>query len=143
MGKTSYSGPVFGAKSLLWSFQADRAQGSTVAVTLGAITVPAGEDWLITDLHVYRGSTHSTAAVITLLDDSTSLATIAVTSSGAGVSGNTAVTKDTDEYIGKRVATGSVMEITVHDGGSSLASAGWQGWVYGYPRWLQTSSRGF
>ena len=143
MGKTSFDGPVFGAKSLLWSAQADRAAGSTVAVTIGSITVPAGEDWLVTDLHVYRGSTHSTASVVTLTDDSTTVGDVAVTSSLAGVSGSTAVAKDADEYIGKRVATGSVLALTVHDGGSSLASSGWQAWVYGYPRWLQTSTRGF
>jgi hypothetical protein len=143
MGKTSYDGPVFGAKSLLWSVQHDRAQGSTVAVTMGSITVPAGEDWLVTDLMVYRGSTHSTASVVALTDDSTQIADVAVTSSLAGVGGSTAVAKDTDEYIGKKVATGSVLALTVHDGGSSLASAGWQAWVYGYPRWLQSSTRGF
>lgn len=143
MGKTSFDGPVFGSKSLLWSVQHDRAQGSTVAVTMGSITVPAGEDWLITDLHVYRGSTHSTASVVVLTDDSTAVGDVAIASSLAGVAGSTTVVKDADEYIGKRVASGSVLALTVHDGGSSLASAGWQAWVYGYPRWLQSSTRGF
>ena len=143
MGKTSFSGPVFGAKSLLWSIQADRAQGSTTAVTLGSIIVPPGEDWLITDLHVFRGSTHSTASVVTLTDDSTTIGDVAIASSAAGVAGSTTIVKDTDEYMGKLVASQSSLSLLVHDGGSSLASAGWQAWVYGYPRWLQTSSRGF
>lgn len=138
MGKTSYEGPVFGAKQLLWSITANQTAGSTA---LAAIVVPPGEDWLITHFHGYHGSTHSTATVLNLLDDSTTVGSLAFTSSLAGATGSTAVLKDAGEYIGQKVLSGSTLTIAI-GGSSATASDGWQAWVYGYPRWRQDSSRG-
>jgi hypothetical protein len=143
MGKTSFSGPVWGAKSLLFSVQGDKGQGSSVAVTLGAVVVPPGEDWYITDFCCYRGSTESTGAIFALLDDSTSVATVSFASSVAGLTGSTQPTPDGGEYMGVRVAENSTLSITFIAGNSTLASSGLKGYVYGFPRWLQTSTRGF
>ena len=142
MGKTSFSGPVYGARSLLWSVHTDNPGNSTTANTICGILVPPGEDWIVSDFSVWRGSTHSTAFVATLLDDSTSLGTIAITSSAAGVGGSTRIAPTLGEYSGVLVASGSSLTITVHNGGSSVTSSQVHAWVYGFPRWLQESTLG-
>jgi hypothetical protein len=141
MGKTAFSGPAFGAKSLLWAIPYINSTNSTSAITVAQVTVPAGEDWYITNFHGFRGSTHSTALVLTLTDDSTSIATLAFTSSGAAASASTRLTPDAGEYDGVRVLTGSVLAMTLHNGGSSVASSGVHAWVYGYPRWIPSTIR--
>ena len=142
MGKTSFSGPVYGAKSLLWSVTSKDVGNSTTANTVAAIIVPAGEDWIISDFHVFRGSTHSTAFVASLVDDSTAIATVAITSSLADQNGSTRIPSTGGEYTGQAVATGSSLAFTIHNGGSSVASSQVMAWVYGFPRWLDTSTLG-
>jgi hypothetical protein len=138
VGKTSFSGPAYGAKSLLWSMAADKAAGSSVAVVMAGINVPSGEDWYACHLMAFRGSTQSTGAVVALVDDSTSLGTIALTSSLANVSGSFTFTPDPGEYEGVRIASGSSVTLTVTDA-STLAGANWQAWVYGYIRFISST----
>lgn len=66
MGKTAFSGPVYGAKSLLWSFFSPKANNSsngastaTIGVNANSnITVRPYEDWLVTEASI-TVSTHS------------------------------------------------------------------------------------
>ena len=51
MGKTSFSGPVYGAKATLFSFGPVNSQ-ATGSTTIGGVVVPAGEDWYATELSV-------------------------------------------------------------------------------------------
>lgn len=139
MGKSAASGPFYGSKSLLWSVSADRPAGSSVAVTMGGITIPVGQDWYVTEFMAFRGSTESTACVASLLDDSTSIATIAITSSAAGVAGSTAPTATPGEYEGLQVAAGSSVTISLANSNSTLVAANWQFWVYGYPRFISST----
>lgn len=139
MGKTAFSGPAFGSKSLLWSVPYINSTNSTSAFTVATIAVPDGEDWYITNLQGYRGSTHSTALVLTLTDDSTTIANIAFTSSAAQARASTRLTPDAGEYEGVRVASGSVLALTLQNGNSSVASSGVHAWVYGYPRWIPST----
>lgn len=141
MGKTAFSGPVFGAKSLLWTIPYINSTNSTAAFTVAKITVPEGEDWYVTNLQGYRGSTHSTNLVLTLTDDSTSIATVAFTSSLAGVNASTRLTPDSGEYEGVKVASGSTLALTLQNGNSSVASSGVHAWVYGYTRWIPSTIR--
>lgn len=66
MGKTAFSGPVYGAKSLLWNYGPFADQHSTGAST-GLLNpnsirvVPNYEDWFITEVQV-ACSTNSTVA---------------------------------------------------------------------------------
>lgn len=69
MGKTSFSGPVYGAKALLWKCgpaAAASTSGSTVAAFLqpgfGRIVVPAGEDWYITGARIVCSTASTVAA---------------------------------------------------------------------------------
>src|SRR3990167_2012900 len=136
MGKTAFSGPVYGAKSLLWSMQRDNTlTASSLASTIAAIRVPAYEDWYVTELKAYKGSTYSTAFVLQLTDDSTVIADVATTSSLAGVLMSTTPAADAGEYEGKRVAANSTLALVLADGGSTTAgSSNVAAWVYGYIR---------
>src|ERR1041384_7469777 len=113
MGLTRFSGPVYGGKATLFSFGPINASGSTV---LGGIVVPVGEDWYATELSVFRNSTGSTTAVISLLDDSSLVgATAAITSSLTSVSAIKILPTDGGEYEGTRIASGSTVTFTVSD----------------------------
>lgn len=143
MGKTAFSGPVYGAKSLLWAISKDNvtaSTGSTATVTVRSMALPSYEDWFITEFRVYRGSTGSTAFVGALLDDSTQIASVAITSSLAAQFGSTTLTADAGEYEGVRVAAGSTIAVTLSNGGSSLVSSSDVGYsVYGYIRWINST----
>lgn len=141
MGKTAFTGPVFGAISNLWNVAVQQPSNSTTAITLKGIVVPPGQDWYVTSFHGHRGnSTHSTATVLSLVDDSTTIATVALTSSLANVSGSTRLTPDSGEYQGVRVAAESSLTITLHNGGSSVASSMVYADVYGYIRWIPSTT---
>lgn len=143
MGKTSFSGPAFGAYSLLWNAANDVGIESTAASTIANLTIPPGMEWYITSVHASRESTGSTALVVSLLDDSTSIATVAITSSLADASGSTRLTATAGEYAGVRVAEGSVLSLVLTSANSSaaaLTSSGVKVWVYGYPRWLPSTA---
>lgn len=142
MGKTSFSGPVYGAKSLLFDFHLADSTTSTGTQTLTTIIVPPGEDWVITDFACFRGSTVSTAFVTTLTDDSTLIGDIAITSSAAGIAASTRIAAREGEYTGTVVASGSSLTLTLATG-SSIASTRLSFWVYGFPRWRQDSTLGF
>lgn len=147
MGKTSFSGPVYGAKSLLWMAHGDNLTiTSTVATTLQAMQVPAYEDWYVTEFKVYRGSSHSTGVTTTyrLTDDSTVIADVVqasgTASSGAGVLYSTTLTPTPGEYEGFQVAAGSTLAFTYDHGGSSAAvDSNVTAWVYGYIRYIDST----
>ena len=65
MGKTAFMGPVYGAKSLIWSFFAttgsSNGASTAIAAPNSAITVPVYEDWFATEA-VISVSTHSSVA---------------------------------------------------------------------------------
>jgi len=143
MGKTAFSGPVYGAKSLLWNVSKDNvtaSTGSTATVTIRQMAVPLYEDWYITEFRVFRGSTGSTGFIGALLDDSTQIASVAITSSLAAQFGSTTLTADAGEYEGVRVAAGSTMSLTLSNSGSSVVSSSDVGYsVYGYIRWISST----
>lgn len=140
MGLTRFSGPVYGAKSLLWSYKADNIAVSTAASTVTSLTIPAGQEWFVTDFHAFRGSTFSTAFVITLLDDSTVVANLAITSSLAAQSASTTPTATAGEYEGVQIAGLSTVTMTVQNAASSAAgSSDVQAWAYGYIRFVSST----
>lgn len=145
MGKTAFSGPVYGAKSLLWEMHRDNqlpAASDTTTVTIASIRVPAYEDWLVTEVKGYRGSSGSTAVTTTwnVTDDSTVIANFATTSSAAGIMLSTSPTADAGEYEGVTVAANSTLAWTIGHGGSSAAiSSNVTLWVYGYIRYINST----
>lgn len=108
MGKTAFSGPVYGAKQTLFSMGPAAASTGVIAAIAGTV-VPAGEDWYATELVLYRNSTGSTNLVISLLDDSTTVGSVGIGGSSIAA-GNIAIfTPDGGEYEGTRLASGSVL----------------------------------
>ena len=147
MGKTAFSGPVYGAKSLLWTVHRDNqlpAANDTTTVTIASIRVPAYEQWLVTEFKGYRGSSQSTAVTSTwnLTDDSTVIADLVTpaASSGAALLMSTTPTPTAGEYEGVLVAENSTLSLTIGHGGSSAAiSSDVTAWVYGYVRYIDST----
>lgn len=147
MGKTAYSGPVYGAKSLLWSYSRNSTVPPSTALYAAAqMVVPAGQDWFFTDFHAFRESTHSTQFVVTLVDDSSraqassaAIAGLAITSSAVNQVASTVIAADAGEYEGRRVAAGSTLSLTVASGNSSVTSSPFGAWAYGYIRFVSSS----
>ena len=140
MGKTSFSGPVFGAKSLLWTASLKDAAASTGATVIASINVPAGQDWYVCDIAAYRGSTASTGFVLRVTDDSSVVGSVAITSSLASQTNSTSLTPSAGEFEGVRCAAGSSMTMDFNQSGSSVAaSTAVTGWVYGYIRYIDSS----
>src|SRR5262245_28999760 len=69
MGKTAFSGPVYGAKSVLW-VTGPAAAATTSATTIAAFTqpgyskriVPAYEDWIVTEAYLVCSTASTVAA---------------------------------------------------------------------------------
>lgn len=147
MGLTRFSGPSYGAKSLLWGYaRSSTTAPSTSVYTFAQIVVPPGQDWFVTDFAAFRESTHSTSFTLSLSDDSSrattstrTVADLAITSSAAGVAASTVVPADAGEYEGRRVASGSTLTLQLANGGSSVT--GWTGaaWAYGYIRFVNST----
>lgn len=145
MGKTAFSGPVYGAKALLWTAHRDNqlpAANDTTTVTVASIRVPAYEQWLITEFKGFRGSSGSTAATTTwnLTDDSTVVANFVTASSVTGIQLSTTPTPTAGEYEGVLVDANSTLAWTIGHGGSSAAvSSDVTCWAYGYIRFLSST----
>ncbi len=110
MGKTSFSGPVFGAQQTLFSVGPVAASTGSSAAFWG-IVVPAGEDWYATELCLFRNSTGSTNLVVSLLDDSSAVGTVGPGGSSVASAQVTVITKDGGEYSGARILSGSTITL--------------------------------
>lgn len=109
MGRTRFSGPVYGGKETLFSVVASVA-GSTGGI--GRTKVPAGEDWFITDVSLGRESTGVATLAIRVTDDSTVVSSLAIGSTAA-TSTVAALTADAGEDEGVKVAAGSQLAVAV------------------------------
>jgi hypothetical protein len=144
MGKTAFSGPVFGAKSLLATANVDAVStgaGDGISTAIGACIVPSGEDWLITDFYGARESTGSTNYGLAIDDDGTNVSSITLTSSLAAQRRSIVVTPDAGEFSGKLVASGSTITFRLVVSSGIGASSGVQMSIYGYPRFIPGSTR--
>jgi hypothetical protein len=158
MGKTAFSGPVYGAKSLLWSYgpfaDTHSTGASTGLLNVNSVrTVPPYEDWMITEV-VAHVSTNSTTAGhglylkseggsttgIVRADGNVSTATQTLASFTTGVSsvftGSTTVAATAGEYEGKWVPAGSTLRI-VSSGVSVMGNV--QVNVMGYIRYVNST----
>jgi hypothetical protein len=144
MGRTAFSGPVYGAKSLLF-YANESVAGSSARHVIGQIVVPPGQDWYVTDLHCMRTSTNSTEVTFAVLDDSSRsgrassqvIADATIRSSLALQVASTAPTPTGGEFEGVWVQSGSTLALTVFS--SVAASSGNQAWMYGYIRYVDST----
>jgi hypothetical protein len=136
MGRTRFSGPVFGAKQSLFSVGGIAASTGSSAIFAGTV-VPTGEDWYISDIAVHRNSTGSTDFRVSVHDDSTLVGSVAVGGSSIVAGNCTTVTADSGEY-GAKVAAGSVLTLShsSHAGPNIGVSVN----VSGYVRFSGTES---
>jgi hypothetical protein len=143
MGKTAYSGPVYGAKQTLASLRVqDISTGGgdgLAGVVLSGLLVPSGEDWYATDFSVFRGSTGSTGMGFAVLDDSTLVSSVTINSSVANASSGVIVTADPGEYEGKRIAAGSVVTFTVTQSSGVAASSAVTLCLSGFRRFVSST----
>lgn len=126
MGKTALSGPVYGAKALLWA--AHVVTGTTRATTavIAVTAVPPYEDWYITECKASfsTGSSAGNAFIFKTEGGSSGLAryqgqastvaqTLATLNSGTSTSLNavTTLTPTAGEYEGVYVPAGSTMRV--------------------------------
>ena len=161
MGKTAFSGPVYGAKANLWTYgpftpTGVSTGGSTLLASPQALrVVPAYEDWYITEV-VLNASTNSSAAAahaVSLKSEggstsgvarsngqpSTISQTIATLTNPAGSTtwtGSATVTASPGEYEGLWVPAGSTLRIV--SSGISIIG-GLQLNVMGYIRYVDST----
>lgn len=111
MGKTSFSGPVYGGKATLCSVGPFACSTGSSAVFAGGY-VPTGEDWYATELLVHRASTGQATLVISLQSNSTTIGSVTIGSSAASASTFARFTVDAGEYEGARMAAGTAWTLS-------------------------------
>jgi len=136
MGRTCYSGPVYGAKRALASFYAASIAAEATVAEIGEILIPATEDWYLTEVHAYCTDEGNGATIDVECPNGTSLlAADLALSSGAGV--KAVLTADAGEDEGKRCAASSRIHIEGADG-ETTAAANVMVTLHGYIRKLNT-----
>ena len=135
MGRTSFSGPVYGAKgNLISCYYATVPMNATTE--LCEVLVPSGEDWYITDLHAFCTHQGNAGDIDIESPNGTSLlASDLALSANAGV--NKTLVADGGEDEGKRVASGARIHIEA-DVGATTSATGVMINVLGYVRKLNT-----
>ena len=144
MGKTAFTGPLWGAKSLLYTTRLETVSsgpggGAGLSTVIGGCQVPVGEDWYVTDMSMLRTSTGSSAYGVALLDDSTSISALTMTSTVANAVLSTALVPDGGEFSGVRVLSGSTLTITHTNSTVVGASSGLCVSIFGYPRFVDST----
>lgn len=161
MGKTAFSGPVYGAKSLLWNYgpfaDAHSTGASTGLLNPNAVrVVPPYEDWYVTEVQVACSTNSSVAAAhafylkseggsttgIPFRADgkpSTVAQTIASIVTGGGsttFTGSTNPPATAGEYEGVYVPAGSTLRL-VSSGVSAAGNVQFN--IMGFIRWISST----
>jgi hypothetical protein len=142
MGKTAFSGPVFGAWGLLAAAKVDAVStgaGNGVSTVIGAAIVPTGMDWYVTDFQASRESTGSTAYGLSIDANGSNVSTVTFTSSNAQQRQNNAITADGGEFAGKRIPSGSTVTFRIATSSAVGASSGVNVALYGFPRFVSST----
>lgn len=138
MGRTRFSGPVYGAKQTLWSVNVPTTS-SGVSTVAAATIIPAGEDWYATEFTGYRGSTGSSQFGVSITDDATVVSSVTFTSTTAGAIGINVIAPSPGEKEGLLMASGSTLRAWYADA-TSVAAMTNVSWVLsGYRRFIQSS----
>lgn len=152
MGKTAFSGPVYGAKSLLGSRSiALTSTGASTALVASWI-VPAYEDWYVTELGAFCSTCSSGGNTITLKTEggstagvprpdgvSTRAATLGSLSFGGSTTGPQLATiaATAGEYEGSWVPAGSTLRAVLSSAANAIANLNVG--VHGYIRYIDST----
>lgn len=168
MGKTSFKGPVYGAKSLLWAYgpvACDTPSTATATTTTykvgGKRIVPPYEDWFVTEFYVDFSTCSSLGTHSLLLkseggsttinpnleapgNGSTRAQTLATATTALATSTTDAVlvtvTPDGAEYEGAWVPAGSTLRVAYSHVGSTTAEIMTGSWqVMGFIRFRSST----
>lgn len=132
MGTTRFSGPVYGSKALLAVAHISTIGPSVTDSEIAECLVPTGEDWYVTNVQAYCTNQGNGGTVDVESPNGTSLLSANITlTTGAAVAG--AVTPDSGEDEGKRVAAGSRLHVEASDG-ATTAIANLTVYIYGFIR---------
>jgi hypothetical protein len=146
MGKTAFSGPVYGAKGALWNpFTLVVSSGASTQVA-ATTRVPSYEDWYVTEA-LFQCSSCSTAALGAL---ASSVAQFVFKANSSALHDNqtivdtnsvtlVTITKDAGEYEGKRVTAGSTITLEAAAGSSALALGSLRAELRGYIRFISST----
>jgi hypothetical protein len=142
MGKTSFLGPVYGAKQTLVSISQpslSSGAGAGISTFVHAVIVPPGEDWYLTEFGAFRGSTGSSVTAFWVQDDATVVSSVTMTSTTANVNALNIITPDGGEYEGTRAASGSTITFWYSNASAQgqILNAGWT--LNGYRRFLNST----
>jgi hypothetical protein len=156
MGKTAFSGPVYGAKGVLATFSAGAVTSSGASTALAASwIVPAGEDWFITEYGAYCSTCSSGGNTVTIKSEggsttganrewgdgsnSTKAQTIGSLTWGTSTGGPLIgiVTKTAGEYEGKWVPTGSTVRAVLSSVLNPIAN--FNVTLRGFPRFINST----
>lgn len=143
MGKTAFSGPVYGAKALLATIRVSdisSGAGNGLSTNLASFVIPVGEDWYATEFAYHRQSTGSTGLELSIQDDSTKISSVTIGSSLADRTGYLTITPDGGEYQGKQMASGSTITFNVVQSSVAPPSSGVTLALYGYKRFVNSSA---
>jgi hypothetical protein len=138
MGRTRFSGPVYGAKQTLFSVGWPTLSTGTSTVAAATI-VPAGEDWYATEFQAYRGSTASSQGAFWVTDDSSVVSSITFTSTTVGANSINVITADGGEKEGTKIASGSTVRFHYSDASSQAAMTQCSWALFGYRRFVTRS----
>lgn len=151
MGKTAFSGPVYGAKSLLFSHSLAVSSTGASTALVAATAIPPYEDWYVTEVKASFSTGSSAGNSIIFKSEggsssipryqgqaSTVAQTIATINSGTSTSLNavTTVTPTAGEYEGLYVPAGSTVRI-VSSAVNALSKLNVG--VWGYVRYINST----
>jgi len=143
MGKTAFSGPVYGAKSLLYSAFVG-AQSSASSMTRALTIVPSYEDWYATEA-VFQCSSCSTGAasassvaLFSIRKGTTNLNT-PVPLDSTDTARLVTITADAGEYEGKRIPAGSTVGFHVDGGDTAVAIGSARCELRGFIRYIDST----
>lgn len=142
MGKTAYSGPVYGAKQTLFSVHVSdisSGAGNGVSTNLGMTRVPVGEDWYACEFAYHRGSTGSTGIEFSVQANSSKISSVTIASSAADQMNFILITPDGGEYEGTRIASLSTVSFNVVQSSVAPATSNVTLSLYGYRRFINST----
>ncbi len=133
MGTTRFSGPVYGAKAVLFAASVASLATAQSAVEMFEIDVPATEDWLFCEATLYCTAAGSAAAAVSIKDDGTTVgsAMTAIVNDSVGQT----FTPSSGEDEGLVVAASSNVTVVVATG-TTTGPSNVMVAVYGYRRSL-------
>lgn len=156
MGKTAFSGPVYGAKGVLagWAAGGATSTGASSAL-IGSCIVPSGEDWFVTEIAASCSTCSSGGNTLAIKSEggsttgasrewgdgsnSTKAQTVGTVTWGTSTGGPILgiVTKTAGEYEGKWVPTGSTVRIVLSSAATAITNLNVT--LRGYPRFLNST----